>query len=397
MVGSQHPQAVGEQVAVLGGGLGGLPGLAQQVGEVAAGGEGVGVVGSQHPQEVGEQVAELGGGLGGLPGLAQPPGQVGAGGEGVGVVGSQHPQVVGEQVAELGLPANHDVTITTDGTRAVITAVQVIYTLPLLPPEEFPLLPEPGEPLATFGADHLATAVIQAVVAASRDDTLPALCCVHLTLDGKGTATLAATDRYRLAAVTCPYTPCGAAPPGSVLIPARDLAAAVKRPETATVTLALSGGIAALTADARQVTVRTVAAEFPDALRFIPAGDEIKAAVTADTAILAAAVKRAAVVAQRDTPVRLTPAPGAMHIEARTGDEAAYADDIPATLDGDPFSIAFKPAFLLDALATVAATGADTARLALTGPARPALITPAESPPGPVACRHVLMPVKTAG
>ena len=47
MVGSQHPQLVGEQVAVLGGGLGGLPGLAQPLGEVGAGGEGVGVVGSQ--------------------------------------------------------------------------------------------------------------------------------------------------------------------------------------------------------------------------------------------------------------------------------------------------------------------------------------------------------------
>ena len=80
---------VGEQVAELGGGLGGLPGLAQPVGEVAAGGEGVGVVGSQHPQVVVEQVAELGGGLVGLPGLAQPAARLRAGGEGVGVVGSQ--------------------------------------------------------------------------------------------------------------------------------------------------------------------------------------------------------------------------------------------------------------------------------------------------------------------
>ena len=38
-------------------------------------------------------------GLVGLPGLAQPPGQVAAGGEGAGVVGSQYPQHVGEQVS----------------------------------------------------------------------------------------------------------------------------------------------------------------------------------------------------------------------------------------------------------------------------------------------------------
>jgi hypothetical protein len=49
------------------------------------------VVGSQHAQGVGEQVAELVGGLGGLPRLAHPPGQAAAGGQGVGVVGSQDP------------------------------------------------------------------------------------------------------------------------------------------------------------------------------------------------------------------------------------------------------------------------------------------------------------------
>src|ERR1019366_4275536 len=89
VVGSQHPQSVGEQAAVLVGGLGGLPGLAQPAGQVAAGAEGVGVVGSQDPQEVGEQAAVLVGGLGGLPGHAQPADQVAAGAEGAGVVGSE--------------------------------------------------------------------------------------------------------------------------------------------------------------------------------------------------------------------------------------------------------------------------------------------------------------------
>ena len=108
MVGSQHPQVVGEAGAELGGGLGGCPASPSHPARLGAGGEGFGVVGSQHPQAVGEQVAELGGGLGGLPG-AQPAGEVAAGGEGAGVVGSQDPQPVGEQVAELagglgGLP-----------------------------------------------------------------------------------------------------------------------------------------------------------------------------------------------------------------------------------------------------------------------------------------------------
>ncbi len=78
-------------------------------------------------------------------------------------------------------------------------------------------------------------------------------------------------------------------------------------------------------------------------------------------------------VAERETPVRLSFTPAAMHIEAGTGDEAAYAEDIPAGLDGEPIPVAFRPRFLLDALAmsAVTATGADTVRLALTGRAGP--------------------------
>ena len=56
---------------------------------MGADGEGAEVVGSHHPQEVGEQVAELVCGLGGLPGLAHPPGQVGADDDGAEVVGFQ--------------------------------------------------------------------------------------------------------------------------------------------------------------------------------------------------------------------------------------------------------------------------------------------------------------------
>ena len=82
----------------MGGGLAGLPGRRRPAGELGAGGEGVGVVGAQHPQDVGEQVAEWAA----ARRAARPRpamGELGAGGEGVGVVGAQHPQDVGEQVA----------------------------------------------------------------------------------------------------------------------------------------------------------------------------------------------------------------------------------------------------------------------------------------------------------
>jgi len=303
-------------------------------------------------------------------------------------------------------------TIATDGTRAVLTAGPVTYTLMLLPPEEYPEPPAPGSPVGEFAAADLASAVAQVVPAAGKDDTLPVLLHVRLSLDGKGTATLAATDRYRIAIATCPYTPADpdAAPPEPVLIRARHLAAVMRKPAGTTVTMGLDsdrgddggtlsgpGAITLITGD-RRVTMRLGADidKFPRVAKFIPDADSIKASVTVDAAALSAAVKRAALVAERNTPVRLTPAGNALHIGAGTGDEAGYAEDVRAQLDGEPCPIAFNPAYLLDALNAIAA-GASAARIDLTEPSKPALITPAGDPPGPVTSRHVLVPIRSAG
>lgn len=304
-------------------------------------------------------------------------------------------------------------TIATDGTRAVLTAGPAAYTLMLLPPGEFPEPPAPGPTVGEFAAAALASAVAQVVPAASKDDTLPVLLHVHLSLDGKGTATLAATDRYRLAIATCPYTPADpdAGPPGPVLVRARELAAVMRKPAGATVTIGLGGGseaddgspagpsTIALVAGDRKVTMRLGAdiGKFPRVGAFIPDSADIKASITVDIAGLSAAVRRAALVAARNTPVRLTPIGEALHLEAGTGDEAGYAEDVAARFDGEPLPIAFNPAYFLDALNAVAAAGASTARIDLTAPNKPGFITPAGDPPGPATSRHVLVPIRHAG
>jgi DNA polymerase-3 subunit beta len=306
-------------------------------------------------------------------------------------------------------------TIATDGTRAVLTAGPVTYTLMLLPPGEFPEPPAPGPSVGEFAAGDLASAVAQVVPAAGKDDTLPVMLHVLLSLDGKGTATLAATDRYRIAMATCPYTPADpdAGAPDPVLIRARDLAAVMRKPAGSTVTVGLDGnreddgssplfspGTIALVTGDRRVTMRLGADidKFPRVGKFIPDPDSIKGSVTVDVGARWGAVKRAALVAAPNTPVRLTPTLGsALHIEAGTGDEAGYAEDVPALLGGEPCPIAFNPAYFLDALNAVAAAGASAARIDLTEPSKPALITPAGDPPGPVTSRHVLVPIRSAG
>jgi DNA polymerase-3 subunit beta len=292
------------------------------------------------------------------------------------------------------LPARQPVDLAFDGTRVTVAAGAVRYTLLALPDGDYPELPAPGEHAAEFDAKALAAAVADVAAAAGKDDTLPVLTCVRLALDGKGTATLAATDRYRLAVATCPYAPGPAVAPAEALIPARDLAAVVKRPGDAPVRLALTSETAAFSTADRHVTMRLFSGEFPNVTRHLPDPKAITTTVTADVATLAAALKRAAVVTERDTPARLAFTGSSVTVESGTGDDASYTETVPATLDGEPLTIAFKPGYLLDGLAAVTGTGHTAARLAMTSPVKPAVITPADGEPG---FTYVLMPVKYAG
>jgi DNA polymerase-3 subunit beta len=269
----------------------------------------------------------------------------------------------------------------------------------MLPADEYPQLPKAGDYSAGFDGQQLAAALAWTTPFAGKDDTLPALTCVQVTLDGEGTATLVATDRYRLALATCSYEPGATVPDGPVLLPAKRLAATPKARRPADedyILLELAGSdVAGIDAGTRYVTIRPTAGQYPDYRKVLPDPAKVTTTVTASIATLAAAVKRAAIVAERNTPIRLHFEAGEACLESGTGDEAGYADTIPASIDGDPVDIAFNPAYLLEALAATAGAGAASARIALAGSTTPALITPAD--PEVPGRSHVLVPIRSAG
>jgi hypothetical protein len=78
--GAQDPLTHGERGGVLVAGPGHVPRLPGPVGEVAAGGQGVGVFGVQDPLADGEQGGVLAAGSGWVPGLPGPPGQASSSG-----------------------------------------------------------------------------------------------------------------------------------------------------------------------------------------------------------------------------------------------------------------------------------------------------------------------------
>src|SRR6185437_3692 len=101
------------------------------------------------------------------------------------------------------------------------------FTMPTLPVDDYPALPEMPAVAGTIGADVFAAAVSQVAVAAGRDDTLPVLTGVRIEIEGDR-VTLAATDRYRLAVRELRWQPEQAGMSAVALVPARTLADTAK-------------------------------------------------------------------------------------------------------------------------------------------------------------------------
>src|SRR5262249_23090987 len=119
-----------------------------------------------------------------------------------------------------------DLPVLLDGAFPAAPTVTIgDYTVPLtgLPPEDHPGDCQPAPTIATVDLEALRAALDRVLPAVGRDDTLPVLTGVHLSFS-PGLATMAATDRYRLAVDSLPAT--GTGPTGQeLLLPGKILAA----------------------------------------------------------------------------------------------------------------------------------------------------------------------------
>jgi DNA polymerase-3 subunit beta len=304
----------------------------------------------------------------------------------------------------------------------------------------------------------LATGVAQVAAAASRDDTLPMLTAICLDISGD-VMTLAATDRYRLAAREVRFIPAEAGLRALALIPARFMVEAARAfVPGVPVTVAFgieadqrdparggaqggarggaedqprpAEGLVCFEAGDRRLTGRLIAGEF---IRYRNRfGDEFGCQAELPAGPLIEAVRRAALVAERAGPVRLSFRPDRVVIEAHAEGRARAAETVGADFAGDEPVISFNPHYLLDGLTAAAAgspgtvpsgaggagesagdagqagetggvaradAGVGRVRLQFNSPAKPALITwmPADEPeePGGVpAFRYLLVPLR---
>ena len=269
--------------------------------------------------------------------------------------------VSGRLLADItrALPAK-PVDVSLDGSRVAIVCGSARFSLPTMPVEDYPEMPEVPENTGAIPADLFAEAVSQVAVAAGRDDTLPMLTGVRVEID-TDRLVLAATDRFRLAVREVHWLPSDPSASGAALVPAKTLSEAAKSAGangTGNVELAFGGahaigseGILGITSNAKKTTTRLLDAEFPKFRQLFPASHTSVARV--ETTLLVEAIKRVALVAERGAQVRLDFSADSVLLTAG-GDEAGKAEEeIPVQFWGEPILIAFNPGYLIDGISAL--------------------------------------------
>jgi len=305
--------------------------------------------------------------------------------------------VSGRLLAEItkALPAK-PVDVAAVGSHLELVCGSARFTLPTMPVEDYPTLPEMPATAGTVDAGVFAAAVSQVAVAAGRDDTLPLLTGVRVELEG-ALMTLLATDRYRLAIKELPWHP--ETPDASLqaLVPAKILADTAKTlgPLGGDVTVALArGGIGegmiGFVGGARRTTSRLLDGDFPKVRNLLP--DHHNAQARMPVATLVEVVRRVALVAERTTPIRLSFSEDGLVVEAGGSEDARASEAMEAGYEGEPMQVAFNPGYLLDGLA---ALDGPTAVLSLTDPRKPAVLAPAgEDGEIEAGYRYLIMPIR---
>ena len=312
--------------------------------------------------------------------------------------------VSGRLLADISrsLPAK-PVDLVIDGTRLELTCGSARFTLQTLPVADYPSLP--GMPAATgaVASEVFAQAVAQVVVAAGRDELLPVFTGVRVEIEGE-TISLLATDRYRMALRELTWNPSSTQASATALVPAKvlsDTARSMTSGDQVVLSLASSGsgdGIIGFeghgAAGERQTTTRLLDGEFPKVRHIM--NTQALMNVRVSTAEMIAAARRVALVAERNTSLRMLIGDSVLTLEAATGDQAQASEAIEAGVDqpggGDPVVTAagFNPTYLLDALG---AFDTPYVNFAFTAPSKPCQLTGLAELDGEPSTeyRHVIM------
>jgi DNA polymerase-3 subunit beta len=253
--------------------------------------------------------------------------------------------------------------------------------------EDFPRLPE-TETLERHAVDRdaLLETISRVGRSASRDESRPVLTGVLVRFE-PGKLVMAATDSYRLSVKETGLE--GTIPDLEAIVPARALAELGRIAQTADqIELGVHENQVVFGVDGTWLTTRRIDGQFPNYRQLVPESFEHEVALPREE--LLEVVRRIAVMAQRNSPLRLRFAEGELAVSARTQDVGEAQESLPAAFGGEPLEIGFNAEFLRDGIESV--TG-ETIRMRLISPLRPCVLQ-AE---GADDFLYLIMPIRLAG
>jgi DNA polymerase III subunit beta len=197
---------------------------------------------------------------------------------------------------------------------------------------------------------------------------------------------MAATDSYRLAVKETSMAAPG--PDLDAIVPARALLELARMAQGASeLQLGLQENQVLFASDGVLLTTRRIEGQFPNYRQLLPESFESEVALPRDE--LLDVVRRVAVMAQRNAPLRLRFAEGELTVSAQTQDVGEAHETLPAPFSGEALDIGFNPEFLRDGIESVEG---DELRLKLISPLRPAVLQ------GTTAdFSYLIMPIRLAG
>jgi DNA polymerase III subunit beta len=267
-----------------------------------------------------------------------------------------------------------------------LTCGSASYQLHTYSPEDFPRLPD-VETTETFqlDAEVFLETIGRVSRCASRDESRPVLTGILVRFE-EGKLVMAATDSYRLAVKETPHT--GQVPELEAIIPARALAELARITQGAgQISLGLHENQVLFGLDDVWLTTRRIDGQFPNYKQLLP--ETFEHEVTLPREELLEVVRRVAVMAQRNSPLRLRFGEGELTVSAQTQDVGEAHESLPAGFSGEPLEMGFNADFLREGIESVPD---DELRLKLISPLRPGLIETSTDD-----FWYLIMPIRLAG
>ena len=260
------------------------------------------------------------------------------------------------------------------------------YRLHTYNAEDFPRLPD-AEAAERHDVDRetLLETVSRVSRSASRDESRPVLTGVLMRFE-PGKLVMAATDSYRLSVKETAIE--GTVPELEAIVPARalqELARVAQAGER--IELGVHENQVIFSAGDALLTTRRIDGQFPNYKQLVPEAFDHELALPREE--LLDVVRRVAVMAQRNSPLRLRFGDGELTVSAQTQDVGEARESLPVSFNGEPLEIGFNAEFLRDGIESV---GGEQLRLKLISPLRPAVLQGEDD-----TFLYLIMPIRLAG